>query len=229
MLNRMVAQASTLDFARHLQLRLAAPDAVRSDLEWLCARARALGAASVCVNGSRVALARSLLEDTNIQVCAAIGFPFGAMAGDAKRYEIEAALDDGAQEFEAVVNHGWLKENAEKALIREWRDLIEAAEERPLIAVLEPGLLTSDEMTRALRLAVQAEVRCVGVATGFGPRLATMDDVRLLHAAAAGKLAIQATVAFSDRQAGEAFLAAGAFRLGLAVSPAAADPPALET
>jgi len=203
------------DFASRLVLRAVRMDMLRGEIERLCAHAKALRAGAVCVNGSRVALARSLLEETDIKVCAAIAFPFGAMASDVKRYEIEAALDDGAHEFELVLNHGWIKEGEDKLLTRELRDVAEAADERPVVAILEPGRLSPEEMVRAALLVAKAELPCLGLATGFGPRAATADEVKLLVSVADGKLAVQANLAQNDRPTGAALLAAGAFRLGV--------------
>ena len=70
-------------------------------------------------------------------------------AGDVKRYEIEAAIDAGAQEFDVVLDLGRLRDGDDAGLLRELRDLREAAEERPVKAVIELALLvTGDDLTR---------------------------------------------------------------------------------
>jgi deoxyribose-phosphate aldolase len=180
------------------------------------------------VSGARVSLAAALLEETPVKVSAAIAFPFGAAGADAKRYEIEAALDDGAQEFEVVANHGWIKDGADSLFLRELRDAAEAADERPVKVVLEPGWLTADELVRAALLAVRAEAACLGLATGFGPRPATLEDIRRVAALAEGKALLKATVPRGDHLAMEQFLAAGAMRLGL-LGPLPADASRWET
>jgi deoxyribose-phosphate aldolase len=211
----MVALASPQKFVSHLELILARPEVTCAEIAALCAIARSMGVAAVCVNGARVAQARALLEDSAVKVSATVGFPLGAMAADAKRYEVEAAVDAGAQEIDAVVNHGWLKDNAAQLCVRELRDLVEAADERPVKAIIEPGLLTAEEILRALLLVQEAEVPCLGAATGFGPRVANLEDIQRLRAAAGNELIIKATVAPANRAAAEAMITAGAMRLGL--------------
>ena len=83
------------ELARYIDHTLLKPEATKAQIEQLCAEAAEHQFASVCVNGSRVELAYSLLEDSNVQVCTVVGFPLGAMDADAKRYETEAAVDAG--------------------------------------------------------------------------------------------------------------------------------------
>src|SRR5690606_18481973 len=86
------------ELAAYIDHTLLKPDAVARDIEKLCAEAREHNFRSVCVNGGWVDHARTLLEDTEVKVACVVGFPLGAMSGDVKRFETEAAIDDGAQE-----------------------------------------------------------------------------------------------------------------------------------
>ncbi len=70
----------------------------------LCAEAREYQFFSVCVNGSWVATAYQLLEDSDVKVAGVVGFPLGATTSDTKRFETEAAIDDGAHEIDMVLN-----------------------------------------------------------------------------------------------------------------------------
>lgn len=71
------------------------PEATPEQIAALCAEAAEHGTASVCVNGSYVALAKKLL-DGKAKVCAVIGFPLGAMSTAAKAFEAAEAIRDGA-------------------------------------------------------------------------------------------------------------------------------------
>src|SRR5437588_3089052 len=136
---------SRAELARRIDPTLVKPEATRQDIVRLCAEAREHGFHGVCVNGSRVELAYALLEDTERKVTGLVGFPFGAMDTDAKRYETEVAIDHGAHEIEMVLNIGRLKEGDRSYVLRELRDIAEAAEERPVNVILETGLLTAEE------------------------------------------------------------------------------------
>src|SRR5882757_2093446 len=100
----MITTASNDNLAKLIDYTLFAADATRTDIEKLCAEAREKNFHAVCVNGSRVELARTLLEESDVQVVALVGFPFGAQDTDVKRYETEVAVDSGAQEIDFVIN-----------------------------------------------------------------------------------------------------------------------------
>ncbi len=117
------ANLSAAELAQLIDHTLLKPDATSKDIERLCAEAREFNFYSVCVNGSRVVQARYLLEDTDVKVCCVVGFPLGAMSADAKRYETEAAIDDGAHEIDVVLNIGKLKEGDDNYVSRELQDV----------------------------------------------------------------------------------------------------------
>ena len=110
---------SHVELVRRLEHTLVRPEATRPDLEMVCATARTQGFHSVGVGGSRVELARALLEDSGVKVTGLIGFPLGAADADVKRYETEVAIDSGAQEIEMVLDIGRLKDGDHRYVLRE--------------------------------------------------------------------------------------------------------------
>jgi deoxyribose-phosphate aldolase len=161
-----------------------------------------------------VALAYALLEDTEVKVTGLVAFPLGAADTDAKRYETEVAIDHGAQEIELVLNIGRLKDGDHRYVVRELRDVAEAADERPVKVILETALLTPEEVRRACELALDSGVHCVCTGTGL-KSAATAEDVRSLRAAVGEKFGVKAA-GLSDAQTALALLEAGASRLGTA-------------
>lgn len=202
------------DLARCIDHTLLKADATASGLERLCAEAREHGFASVCVNGSRVELARHLLEDAAVKVATVVGFPLGAMDRDAKRYEAEAAVDAGAQELDLVLNIGRLKDGDDAYVLRELRDVVEAADERTVKVILETCLLTEAEKLRACRLVLDSGAHFVKTSTGFAATGATLADVKLLRAAVGPKFGVKAAGGIRDTATALAMIAAGATRLG---------------
>jgi deoxyribose-phosphate aldolase len=203
---------SPAELARRIERTLIRPEATRQDIEQLCAEARARGFHSVCVCSSRVELARTLLEDSDIKVTGLVGFPLGAGDADAKRYETEVAIDYGAQEIETVLNIGRLKEGDHRYVLRELRDIAEAADERPVKVILETGFLTPEEKDLACQLVLDSGAHCVCTGTGL-ESAATVQDVQSLRAAVGEKLGVKA-VGLSDLQSALALIEAGATRLG---------------
>ena len=213
-------QLTAKDLARYIDHTLLKPDATARDIEQLCAEARAHGFFAVCVNGSRVELARTLLEDSEVKVACAVGFPLGAMESDVKRFETEAAVDSGAQEIDVVLNAGRLKDGDHRYVLRELRDVVEAAEERVVKVVLETGLLTREEKIRACELVVEAEAHFVKTSTGFGPGGATVEDVKLMREAVGPEFGVKASGGIRDFAAARALIEAGATRLGVSAGAA---------
>jgi deoxyribose-phosphate aldolase len=200
--------------ARLIDFPLHRADATVADLEHHCAIARELGLAAVAVNSGYVAHARHFLDGTDIKVVAAIGFPLGGMDADSKRYEAEVAVDNGAHELDVVMNIGRFKSGEDAFVLRELRDVAEAADERIVKVILETSLLTNDEKRRAAALVVDSGAHFVKTATGFGAGGATVSDVQLLREAVGPGFGVKASGGIRDYATAMALLAAGANRLG---------------
>ena len=203
--------AALARFIDHTQTRA---DATLQDIEKLCAEAREHIFHSVSVNGSWVVAACHFLEGTEVKVGCAVGFPLGAMSGDVKRFEAEAAIDDGAEEIDVVLNLGRLKAGDDKYVLRELRDVVEAADERTVKVILETCLLTREEKIRACLLAVESGAHFVKTSTGFSASGATVEDVKLLRETVGPKYGVKASGGIRDVQTAIAMIAAGATRLG---------------
>jgi deoxyribose-phosphate aldolase len=202
------------ELARSIDHTLLKSDASRADIEKLCREAVEHGFYSVCVNGSRVELARSLVEDSGVKVAAVVGFPLGAMDSDVKRYETEVAIDHGAEEIDLVLNIAKLKEGDDAYVLRELRDVVEAADERPVKVIIETCLLTDEEKIRACGLVVESGAAFIKTSTGFSTGGATLDDVKLLRQHVGEKFGVKASGGIRDTQTALAMIEAGATRLG---------------
>jgi deoxyribose-phosphate aldolase len=85
------------------------PDATHDEIAQLCYEARKHGFASVCVNPSHVKLCADLLKGSDVLTCTVVGFPLGATSTEAKTFEAQKAVRDGAKEVDMVINVGALK------------------------------------------------------------------------------------------------------------------------
>lgn len=190
------------------------PEATAQEIEQLCREAIEHGFWSVCVNSSRVAQAYALVEDSPVKVACTVGFPLGAMSSDAKRYEAEAAVDDGAHEIDLVLNIGRLKDKDDAGVLRELRDVVEAVDERPVKVILETSLLNQDEKVRACKLVVESGAHFVKTSTGFGKAGATTHDVKLLRECVGPEFGVKASGGIREAKIAFAMIESGATRLG---------------
>jgi deoxyribose-phosphate aldolase len=205
---------SPAQLAAYIDHTLLKADATAKDIEQLCAEALENRFYSVCVNGSWVGQARHFLEGTDIKVASVVGFPLGAMSSDAKRFETEAAIDDGAHEIDVVLNLGRLKDGDDKFILRELCDVVEAADEWPVKVILETCLLTQEEKIRACQIVVESGAKFVKTSTGFSTSGATIADVKLMRETVGPKFGVKASGGIRDTQTALAMIEAGATRLG---------------
>jgi deoxyribose-phosphate aldolase len=208
------------NLARYIDHTLLKADATAADIEKLCREAREHKFYAVCVNGSWVEAARHWLEGTDVKVATVAGFPLGAMEPDVKRFETEAASDAGAHEIDVVINIGRLKDGDNKYVLRELRDIVEAADERPVKVILETCLLTNEEKVRACKLVVEAGAQFVKTSTGFSESGATLEDVKLLRQEVGDDFGVKASGGIRDSVTALAMIEAGATRLGTSSSVA---------
>jgi deoxyribose-phosphate aldolase len=203
------------ELARFIDCLLAHPHVTKDELARVCGSARELGLGGICVPTSRVAQAGHLLEHSGVKVIAVIGFPFGGADADAKRYETEVAIDHDAHFIEAVANIGRIKDADHAYVSREFRDLVEAADERPVSIVIEAPLLTRAEIEAVCQLAIEAGCKGITTSTGLEGRVARIEDVQLIREIVGEKFGIRAVGGIADGAAALAMLEAGATRIGL--------------
>src|ERR1700760_3401170 len=95
--------------ARLIDHTILKPEAVRDEILRVCAEAREFGFASVCVNPYWTKTVAAELQGSPVKVCTVTGFPLGASTTAGKVAETLAALRDGADEIDMVINIGALR------------------------------------------------------------------------------------------------------------------------
>jgi deoxyribose-phosphate aldolase len=196
------------------------PEATRTDIENLCREALRFDFATVCVNGTWVALCARILAGSRVGVCAVVGFPLGATTADVKAYETRRAIFDGAREVDMVINVGALKSGdlftVERDIDAVARPCREAGATSKVI--IEAALLSDEEKITACTLAKAAGADYVKTSTGFGPGGATAADVALMRRVVGAEMGIKAAGGIRDLESLKAMIAAGATRVGASAS-----------
>ncbi|MBQ9106684.1 MAG: deoxyribose-phosphate aldolase [Clostridia bacterium] len=190
------------------------PFATRGDIEKLCAAAREWDFASVCVNPCNVALAKELLEGSDVMVCTVIGFPLGQNTTTVKVAETEDAYNNGCEEFDMVINVGKLKDGCADYVRDEIAAVVKAAKGRTVKVIIETGLLTDDEKALATRLSCRAGAHFVKTCTGVSAGVATVEDIALMKANLSGDVRLKASAGIRTYEDAVALIDAGADRLG---------------
>jgi len=200
------------ELASRIDHTLLRPEAPRAGIEGLCAEAREHGFASACLNPCWVRLAAGILAGSGTGVCSVVGFPLGATRS--KAHEAGLAVADGASEIDMVIALGLLKSGDWGGVSADISEVVRAAAGRPVKVVLETCLLTRREKLDSLEACVDSGASFAKTSTGFSTGGATVEDVRLLHEAAAGRILVKASGGIADLDAAFRLIEAGASRLG---------------
>lgn len=204
-----------MDYAKMIDHTLLKPEASREQVKKLCREAAEYGFHSVCVNSCYVSFCADLLKDSDVKVCTVIGFPLGAMSSAGKAAEAAAAVKDGADELDMVINVGMIKSGDWEYVRRDIEEVVKAAGSRALVKViLETCLLTDDEKRIACRVCREAGAAYVKTSTGFSTGGATAADVRLMREEAGDSMGVKASGGIRSLKDAEEMATAGADRIG---------------
>jgi deoxyribose-phosphate aldolase len=158
----------------------------------------------------------ALLRGAPLAVVTVAGFPLGADRAEVKARAAALAAEDGAGEVDMVINIGAVKSGDLAAAAADVRAVRRALPGRTLKVILETGLLDAAQAAEAARLAIAEGADFLKTSTGFFPRGATVEDVRLL--ARFGR--VKASGGIRTYEQAIALVAAGAERLGASASAA---------
>lgn len=192
------------------------PAATEDDIRRLCEEAKSYGFYAVCVNPANVRLCHRLLAGTDIKIASVVSFPFGASKPEAKAFEAEAAIDDGADELDFVINVGALRSGNLELVENDMKAVASVAKRHGKIskAILETGYLTEDQKRIACKIAVEAGVDFVKTSTGYGPSGASVADVITLREATGGRARVKAAGGIRTAKQAIELIEAGASRIG---------------
>ncbi len=203
-----------MNLAKVIDHTLLKPTATRADIEKLCREALEHGFFSVCINPCWVSTAHELLKGSDVKTCTVIGFPLGANTTEAKVFEAQNALNNGADELDMVINIGALKGKDYQTVLQDIRQIRALGDGFTLKVIIETSELTDEEKVKACQLAAEAGADFVKTSTGFSSGGATVHDVALMKKSIPAGMQVKASGGVRTREDAQAMLAAGATRLG---------------
>jgi len=206
--------------ARLIDHTILKPEAIRDEVKTVCAEALRYEFASVCVNAFWVPLVAAELKGSAVKVCTVAGFPLGATSTAAKVAETRAALADGAEEIDMVINIGALRGGEPDVVQSDIRDVVEASHAAGAIVkvIIETALLTDPQKVLACQLAQTAGADFVKTSTGFSKSGATVEDIALMRRTVGPAMGVKASGGIRTLEDLRAMVAAGATRVGASAS-----------
>lgn len=202
------------ELLKALELTLRRPDLTTAELQSACAKAHSLRLAGVCVASARILQAATFLEDSTVQVICSSGPETSAVDPDVKRYETEVAIDAGAHIIELALNPGRLRDGEDVFVLRELRDVVEAADERPVRLVLPAEFYAGLGPDRLRALAAESGVQGLVLVSSGAAADADAETVRQARAALGERLCVKLENSALTWSHVAAALQAGADRFG---------------
>lgn len=182
------------------------------EIERLCMEALDYHMASVCIPSCYIKRAHDMFPA--LTLCTVVGFPLGNANTEAKAAETRQALLDGASEIDMVINISDVKNGDYDKVTEEIHTLKSIVKDNVLKVIIETCYLTEDEKIAMCRSVTEAGADFIKTSTGFGTAGATLADVRLMKANVGQKVKIKAAGGIRTRDDMEAFIEAGADRIG---------------
>ena len=205
-----------MKFASYFDHALLRPEITVDDVKRLCEDAKSARFFSVCVPPYYVSEAVSALDGSPVKVITVIGFPFGYSPTVAKVAETKRGIDEGAAEFDVVINLSAVKSGR-------W-DFVRADIDRMLTAchlrskkikfTFETSILTTEEIEKLCEISNDIQPDFVNTSTGFNGPGATVEVVALMRTLLNPAIKIKATGDIRTVEAAKALIDAGADRIG---------------
>lgn len=201
------------EILRRVDHTILKPEATWPQVQVICDEALWGNCASVCIPPCFVSPVAEYLQG-RVPVCTVLGFPHGNVDTASKCFEAQRAIAAGAAELDMVINLGFVKQQRWDALLEELRALRAVCEGKILKVIIETCLLEQEEKRRLCHLVSESGADFIKTSTGFSTGGAALADVQLFRENVAPSVRIKASGGIRDFAAAEAFVAAGAVRLG---------------
>lgn len=200
---------------KYIDQTLLSQDATEKEILSFCEEALKYNFYAVCVQPYRVSTAASVLSGSDVKIAAVVGFPCGSTFTEIKLKEAQAAIEQGAEEIDMVMNIGALKDGNIDFVKSEIQQM--ASLNAVLKVIIETALLTDEEKVIACKTAANACADYVKTSTGFtkNSKPATIEDVKLMCDAVKGTgVKVKASGGIKDHETAVAMINAGANRIG---------------
>ena len=205
-------QMKVEDIIGHVDHTLLKAAASWEEIRKLCDEAVKYQTASVCVPSSYVKKIRE--NYPRLTICTVVGFPLGNGNSESKAEETIHALDDGADEIDMVINIGAVKNKNYDLVTEEIAVLKEIVGDKILKVIVETCYLTEEEKIRLCECVTKGGADYIKTSTGFGTAGASLADIALFRKHIGKNVKIKAAGGIRTREDMEAFLTAGADRIG---------------
>lgn len=204
------------NLAQYIDHTLLKPTATEMDFRKLCEEIYTHNFYAACVPPHYVGFVKDILVYSQSKVCTVVGFPLGYQTTGTKLAEAEKALADGADELDMVMNINAFKSMAYLTVKQEIKELASLAHSRDALlkVIIETAYLDNFDLSIACEICEEAGADFVKTSTGFAPKGANLEQVKLMRHSLPAHVKIKASGGIQTYAQAIAFIEAGAERLG---------------
>lgn len=208
------------DIAKMLDHSTLQPFLTEADIKKGCEVALKYHTASLCARPADMPLVAKLLKGSDVKVCSVIGFPHGDHKPETKLFEAEAALRDGCDELDMVINIGKLIEGDDDYVSSEISAICNAAHKQgaKVKVIIETCFLNDEQKVRACRIAADAGADWVKTSTGYGTSGCKLEDLKLMRASVPESVQVKGSGGIRDLDTVLAARELGATRCGVSAT-----------
>jgi deoxyribose-phosphate aldolase len=159
------------DIAKMIDHSILHPTFTDDDLKKNCEIAEKYHVATVCVKPYHTRMAAEILKDSDVAVCAVIGFPHGNSTTDIKIAETLQVIKDGATEVDMVANIGKVLQGDWSYIDNEIMTINDTCLKNKAIlkVIFETDFLSHDEdKIKLCEICSNRKVAFVKTSTGYG-------------------------------------------------------------
>lgn len=209
------------DVARMMDISAVQAQSTRTDIDAVCAMARAFNVAAVFCLPAHVPYMRERLgSGTGVKLASVSGFPGGAETTHIKAETAKELVALGCDEVDMVNNIAWLKAGDENAYKDDVAAVVAAAGGRPVKVILECHWLTDEEIFRGAQWCRDAGASWVKTGTGWAPTGATVERCALMKKAVGDACGVKAAGGVRSLETLMQMYEVGTRRFGIGVKSA---------
>lgn len=173
--------------------------------------------ASFCVYPYFIKSLKDQFKDS-LELCSVVGFPSGMSTTHIKYSETSEAIANGADEIDMVIHLSAAMDENYAEVEKDIRSVVKAAEGRLVKVILETGYFHEIQIANLCKAALNAGAHYVKTSTGFGPRGASVSDIKTMRETVKDHMGVKASGGIRDFLIAFSMIRAGATRIGASAS-----------
>lgn len=203
-----------MNISKFIDYTLQKDTITKDDIVKLCEHAKQNKLYAVCVHSEFVFLCKQLLRESDVKICAMVGYPFGNTSTKAKIDEATKAIKAGADEIDMTLNIEILKKQNYIAVLRDICDVKLAIGNTLIKVCIEISKLSKNEIIKACEICLDARVNYIKTSNAFNKNSATLTAVKIIKKTVRDTIKIKASGDISNYETAIKYLDAGAERIG---------------